>query len=54
MELANPSSRASVVSMNGGDNSSVMLVDNDGAAIGTANTTLFFGGGNSTPFSRLR
>lgn len=54
MELASPSSRASMVSMNGGDNGSVILVDNDGAVVGGDNTATVVGGGNGSPFSRLR
>ncbi|KAK6110230.1 hypothetical protein QQG55_39030 [Brugia pahangi] len=53
VELANPSSRASMVSMNGGDNGSAILVDNDGMIMGVDNTTVVVGGGNSSPFNRL-
>uniref|UniRef100_A0A8R1XUR6 Uncharacterized protein n=1 Tax=Onchocerca volvulus TaxID=6282 RepID=A0A8R1XUR6_ONCVO len=53
VELASPSSRASMVSMNGGDNGSVVLVDSDGVVMGADNTTVVVGGGNSSPFSRL-
>lgn len=59
MELASPSSRASLnTSMSGGDNGSVILMDNDGAivsadaAIVGAGTAAPPGGGS--PFSRLR
>lgn len=54
MELASPSSRASIVSMNGGDNGSVVMVDSDGVVMSTDNTTAVVGGGNGSPFSRLR
>ncbi|EFO23994.2 hypothetical protein LOAG_04487 [Loa loa] len=53
VELASPSSRASMVSINGGDNGSVILVDNDGVVMSADNTTVVVGGGNSSPFSRL-
>uniref|UniRef100_A0A915PVY1 Uncharacterized protein n=1 Tax=Setaria digitata TaxID=48799 RepID=A0A915PVY1_9BILA len=56
VELASPSSRASVVSMNGGDSGSVVLVDkmdNDGVIAGTDNAAVVVGGGNGSPFSRL-
>ncbi|EJW85973.1 hypothetical protein WUBG_03115 [Wuchereria bancrofti] len=53
VELANPSSRASMISMNGGDNGSAILVDNDGVVMGVENTTVIVGEGNSSPFNRL-
>lgn len=54
MELASPSSRTSMVSINGGDNGSVIMVDSDGVVMSADNTTVVVGGGNSSPFSRLR
>ncbi|CAG9535060.1 unnamed protein product [Cercopithifilaria johnstoni] len=53
VELASPSSRASMVSMNGGDNGSVVMVDSDGVVMSTDNTAVVVGGGNSSPFNRL-
>ncbi|KAL3981978.1 hypothetical protein ACH3XW_45280 [Acanthocheilonema viteae] len=53
VELASPSSRASMVSMNGGDNGSVIMVDSDGVVMGIDNTTVVVGGGSGSPFSRL-
>ncbi|VDK83578.1 unnamed protein product [Litomosoides sigmodontis] len=53
VELANPSSRASMVSINGGDNGSVIMVDNDGVVMSTENTPVVVGGGSGSPFSRL-
>ncbi|KAM3726502.1 Salicylate carboxymethyltransferase [Dirofilaria immitis] len=53
VELASPSSQASIVSMNGGDNGSVVLVESDGAVMGIDNTTVVVGGSNGSPFSRL-
>ncbi|VDN26823.1 unnamed protein product [Gongylonema pulchrum] len=53
VDLASPPSRASVVS--GGDNGSIILVDGDGAVVGTDTSAALAsgGGGTGSPFSRL-
>ncbi|VDM95597.1 unnamed protein product [Thelazia callipaeda] len=52
VDLANPSSQTSLMSINAGDNGSVVLVDSDEVDV-TSDNTMAGDGGNGTPVSHL-